>query len=63
MALSLIPTTDTQIERRFPSQGDPSPRPSFDASRWEIDGRIACVSSAFTQWIAGKWNSRHPKAK
>lgn len=63
MALSLIPTTDTQIKRRFPSQGDLSPGPSFDTSRWEIYGRITCLSSAFTQWLAAQSTSRQPKAE
>jgi hypothetical protein len=63
MALSLILTTDTQVDSRVTSQANPAPGPSFDASRWEICGRITCLSSEFAQWLAAQSTSRQPEAK
>lgn len=55
MALSLIPTTDSQIERRFPSQDDPSAVSSRSTRSGEICGRMFLLASAATKWFSAKW--------
>lgn len=63
MALSLEPIPDLPAKQGRLTLDDASVGPGYCGSFGEIYGHIASLRSAFTQGVAARWTSPHPKAK